>query len=159
MCDFESQILALFDSLSLIQNSKFNNILWVSQANIFLILYPLFENSTTRIAIVSILQVVIPMLRKIQDTIVICMEPRLILMIKTPESKYNGQFKHFQIPKISKDISSFSLLLFVSLHQPATKNQMRDTKFLQPHCFNWIVCSTKLSRLPTKSQLVNMASC
>ena len=34
--DFESQILALFDSSPLIQNSKFNN------------LYPSFENSTTR---------------------------------------------------------------------------------------------------------------
>jgi hypothetical protein len=27
--DFESQILALFDSSPLIQNSKFNNFLWV----------------------------------------------------------------------------------------------------------------------------------
>ena len=48
---FDSQILALFDNSPLIQNSKFNNFLWVCW---FLILYSLFENSTTRTAIVSI---------------------------------------------------------------------------------------------------------
>ena len=51
--DFEIQILALFDSWLLIQNSKFNNFLRVCWflGKIFLILYPPFENFTTHIAI------------------------------------------------------------------------------------------------------------
>ena len=41
----------IFDSSPLIQNPKFNNFLWICWFAIFLILYPPFENSTTRIAI------------------------------------------------------------------------------------------------------------
>ena len=51
---FESQILALFDSSPLIQNSKFNNFVWgmlILRQKIFLILYPPIENFTARIAI------------------------------------------------------------------------------------------------------------
>ena len=57
--DFESQILVLFDSLPLIQNSKFNNFLWVccwflcKNLSNFV---PKFENSTTRIAILVIIR-------------------------------------------------------------------------------------------------------
>ena len=50
--DFESQILALFDSLPIIQNSKFNNSLWVCW--FLAILYPPLENSTTHIAIIEV---------------------------------------------------------------------------------------------------------
>ena len=42
---------ALFDTSPLLQFSKFNNFLWVCW--FFLILYPRFENSTTRIVILS----------------------------------------------------------------------------------------------------------
>jgi hypothetical protein len=50
--DIESQILALFDSSPLIQNSKFNDFHWVCR---FLGKNPPFENSTTRIAIMSVI--------------------------------------------------------------------------------------------------------
>ena len=51
--DFESQILALFDTSPLTQFSKFNNFLWLSwflgkNLSNFV---PLLENSTTHIAI------------------------------------------------------------------------------------------------------------
>ena len=46
--DYESQILALFDGSPLIQNSIIS-----FEAKICLILYPPFENSTTRIAIMK----------------------------------------------------------------------------------------------------------
>ena len=49
--DFESQILALFDSLPLIQNSIISFGYVDFKAQICLILYPPFENFTTRIAI------------------------------------------------------------------------------------------------------------
>ena len=50
--DFESQILALFDSSPFIQNSKFNNFLcWFLGKNLSNFVSP-FENSTTRIAII-----------------------------------------------------------------------------------------------------------
>ena len=49
-------MMPYFDSLPLIQNSKFNSIFRYvdSYAKIFLILYPPLENSTTRIAITHI---------------------------------------------------------------------------------------------------------
>ena len=49
----------IFDSSTLIQNSKFNNFLWVyvdSYAKIFLILYSPLENSTPCIAILTIVK-------------------------------------------------------------------------------------------------------
>ena len=46
-------MLPLFDSSPLIQNSKFNDFLWICWflGKFFIILYPTFENSTTHIAI------------------------------------------------------------------------------------------------------------
>ena len=51
--DFESQILALFDTSPFTQNSIISFEYVDSLAKIFLILHPPFENSRTRIAILN----------------------------------------------------------------------------------------------------------